>query len=166
MNAGSIGSGLKAIHADVKITNGTVGSSLFALNNSELHISGGTFASGFALDSGSSAMISGGTVPVPQLLNAGTVVDIFGTSFLFNNQPIAGLGAPGSVAVITQRNSQLLTGFLADGKRLEWRMTPLNQLFGLSSQAILRVHIIPEPCTCLLAAQILAAVWWCRRRSS
>ena len=95
---------------------------------------------------------------------------ISSASRLLNNQPIAGLGLPGSSVVLNQRGGQILTAILPDGSQLRWTLQSggggRGGTVGISGQAILRVHLVPEPATMLLAS--LAAMWmiFVRRRIS
>ena len=113
-------------------------------------------------------MISGGLLPTSFRVDEGAVVDIFGSSFLLNNQPIAGLKQLGDSLVLTARGGQTLKAILADGSLLQWQLTsPLSPRtpFGFSAQAILRLHLVPEPTAALLFGQVLGLVLlWTRRR--
>jgi hypothetical protein len=103
-------------------------------------------------------MILGGVLPANFLVDPGAEVDIYGKSFLLNNQPLAGLEQPGDSLLLSARGGQTLNVVLADGSLLEWRLTsPISPRlpFGFSNQAILRLHLVPEPAAVGLLFQVL-----------
>jgi hypothetical protein len=147
IEGGATGGGLKAFGGKVVLTDGSLGGNFIGMSDLELLITGGAVGSGFNLLSGANAIIKGGSLPASFRVDAGAAVDIYGTSFLLNNQAIAGLDSIGDSLLLTSRG-QLLQVVLNDGSLLQWQLTsPISprQPFGFSSQATLRLHFVPEP---------------------
>jgi hypothetical protein len=136
IEGGAVGANLKAFDADIQITGGQFGSVNFL--------------------AGTDVDIYGGAIPSNGLnIQAGASIDIYGTQFLLNGQPIAGFGGVGDSHLLTQRN-QTLTAILADGSTLQWFLrlpstSPRNPVPGVSADAFLTLHLVPEPAGALLA---------------
>jgi hypothetical protein len=158
VQGGSVGANFRAFGAVVNVGGGAIGSNFVSLAGTDLAITGGSFQN-IILLSDTHTQIHGGLLPLFRI-DAGAVVDIFGKSFLLNNQPIAGLGAPGSSVVLTQRGGQVLSAVLPDGSQLRCALVTSGGRgvpAGISDQAILRVHLVPEPATIIVS--MLAAAW-------
>jgi hypothetical protein len=165
VRGGSVGANFRAFDSDVRISGGNIGTNFFALPGTDLLVTGGQFHD-FALLNNTHAQIQGGELPGPLRIDAGAVVDVVGRSFLLNNQPIPGLVAPGSSVTLTQRGGQVLTGILLDGSQLRWTLTASGgrgNPSSISGQAILRVHLVPEPASLLVALLAVANLCLVRR---
>jgi hypothetical protein len=164
VRGGTVGANFRAFDADLVIGGGSIGSNFVALSGTDLVITGGSFQH-INLLSGTHTQIHGGLLPSFRI-DAGAVVDIFGKSFLLNNQPISGFRGPGSSVVISQRGGQILSATLPDGSQLRWTLTAGGGRgipFGISSDAVLRLRLVPEPTAIVIAT--LAATWiMCQRR--
>lgn len=163
---GTIESSLKAFGAELLIAAGNVGQGLTAVNGAKVVVTGGQLSGPFNLKSGSHMQIYGGEVAGTFAIEAGAQVDIYGRQFFLNGQPLAGFSELADTVNVRQREGQLLTAILADGSTLEWQLNGLianRPGTGISAQARLQVHLVPEPATVMLFAAT-SAVWLLGRR--
>jgi len=158
ISSGSVGSSFQALNGSlVTISGGTVNDSLEVNAGSEvnisdglvsdivargaMNISGGTIDSLFQASSGSEITISGGSIDAIAA-GAGSQVNLIGSEFLVDGQPIDSL-VPGEAFTITAR-SGALTGVLADGQSFSFRLNTGFSLDGnFSSNAMLTVTLSP-----------------------
>lgn len=158
---GSIQTSLKAFGADLLISSGSVGQGLIAGTGTVIVMNGGELTGTFYLRSGSKMQIYGGQVANSFAIEAGTQVDIYGRQFFLNGQPLAGFDELADTVLLRQREGQLLTAILADGSTFEWRLNGLianRPGTGISAQARLQVHLVPEPGTAWLCATV-SLIW-------
>lgn len=158
INGGAVGSNLRAFGAHINLHGGSIGGFFAALNGADVDVTGGNL-SFFSLYPGAHLEVRGGKVGNSFAINDGAVVDLYGTSFFLDNTAIPGLTVGGSL-ILSQRGSHTLTAILADGASLNWTLNALANPrlpFGISSQATLRLHLVPEPSAlALMAAATLA----------
>jgi hypothetical protein len=95
---------------------------------------------------GSETNWSGGTIDSLVFAYGDATLNVFGTSFLLDGAPIAGLTAAGDSLVLTTRGGAVLTGFLADGSPFDLVLNAQSDFFQdlVDPAAILRLHLVPE----------------------
>jgi hypothetical protein len=169
MTGGRIATGFKAVGADVEIRGGTVEPGFTVLEGAEALVSGGTIGNQFSVGFAGKAVITGGAFSQTGFLfRSGSEINVYGRSFTLNGLPMTGLTNPGDSRVVTERSNQLLSAVLADGTSLSWRLTLALEggrpsLNGIASGATLRLHVIPEPATGVLAVAATLVSASCRR---
>lgn len=164
---GVVQSGLRSFDAKITILDGLVSSNFLALGGTDLKVTGGTIDAGLHLFADSSTKIFGGSITETIRVDRGAVVDIFGSTFLLDNQPIPNLDTPGDVMTLSNRNSEHFFAVLQDGSELNWllrRSAGRNGGTVFSPRAILRLHYVPEPATLAFAMTNLLALTCVRRR--
>ncbi len=96
-------------------------------------------------------MITGGAVNEIDL-SANSKLELFGTSFLLNDVPIAGLTAPGDSLLLPNRNGERLKATLLDGSILLIDLYPTNAtgrdtIDPLAQLRLTMAQPVPEPTT-------------------
>jgi hypothetical protein len=174
IEGGSVPANFKVFDAKVVIEGGSVGENFAALSGTKLEVSGGQIGRGLLIQGGTEVEISGGLLPSQVSIDAGAIVNIYGKSFLLGGVPIPELQNVGDSFRLNQSSGQLLTAVLSDGSPLSWRLSqsgspPRVPVQGISSEAIITLHLIPEPQSVTqigLLALVLATFWWPRTHRS
>ncbi len=166
IEGGVIQPGFRGFDTEISLHDGEIGSNFLALQGAELVITGGRIDSGFHLFDGAHAEIRGGQITDSVQIDEGAIVDLFGRTFLLNDQPIPGLDKVGDVVTVFERGGELLSGVLEDGSELNWSLVPFPRRthpFAIENGAILRLHFVPEPSTWLFALTALLTCSTLRR---
>lgn len=169
IKGGEVLQNFRSFDSSILIEDGTIGSNFTVLMGSSLKITGGEFSSGFQVFDGAQVDIHGGMFPSQVSINSGAVIDIYGKSFLIGGMPIPELQNVGDSFQISQFSGQLLAAILQDDSELSWRLSefasdPRLPITGISSGAIVTLHLIPEPSTAVLALLCLTWITWFRCR--
>jgi hypothetical protein len=185
VSGGSIGDSFTTFGGTIAITNGSIGDSFTA--NSTIEMSGGSIGSGFRFKGNVFDMTGGSigdhaTFEALTLLNlrggtigavlhidsagAGDGMHVFGTNFLLNGLPIAGLSQPGDTLYEETRGGALLTGILQDGSPFSFT---LNMNYNAGGDAFgvqaLQLTFVPEPSSYVLVIGPIFAIAAGRWRS-
>jgi hypothetical protein len=127
---------------------------------STFQLFGGTLLHTLSMPEGSHVTIGGGRIGTGDFaqVNAGyqSELTLIGRQFLVNGSPVSGLMTNGVATILANRNGELLDAILSDGSPFKIYLgfgPPINPntqppLIGLvSSQATLRLVLVPEPST-------------------
>jgi hypothetical protein len=139
-------------------------------SGSTVQLTGGLISPSLLLNGGAHAVIAGGRVGTGEYAivgaGSGADVNVIGTTFLRNGQPIQGLNQAGNSIVFSDRLGDVLDVILADGTPLRFVVDDVSSLpqqpptgpqwAAFSSSATLRLTLVPEPSTLACAATALA----------
>jgi hypothetical protein len=117
VTGGSVGANFDAFFGSVvTVAGGSIGYDFTAHHGSIINVTGGEFESGVKAGSGSVVNIAGGDLGNSIDLQRGSEVNFFGTEFLLDGEPVAGL-ASGQTVTLDYAGG-VLSGALLDGTPL------------------------------------------------
>ena len=165
MKGGFISFNVSSVGADIVIEEGVIGPNFVAHVGTQLKILGGEFYEGLNLREGSRTKVFGGALNEGVIIEEGAFIDIYGRNFLLDRLEIPRFADDvGSTILLEYQSNALLSATLADGSLLRWTLTHIGGDIrnpfrtSISPNAIIRLHIIPEPSSVLLAS--FARVYW------
>lgn len=156
---GEVKSNLTSIGSEVLIRDGIIGTGLTGLIDSHITVLGGEISDGLVLGRRATINLYGGGIPSRVRFESGTRINLFGSDFMLDGQPIRGLEEIGDIVRVTSnRTGQLLTGFLQDGSAISWRLAEISgcrcgqRKLGIDAGAAIQLHLVPEPNSLALAS--------------
>ena len=115
-----------------------------------VNIAGGTVDSAIELGPGGMVNISGGALDVSFNARNGSTLNIFGTEFLLDGLPIAGLDDVGDSVILTGRDGAMLQATLRDGKSFDFPVST-DRFHADATLRLILAEPVPEPSTLGLA---------------
>ena len=121
-----------------------------AVDGGTVNIFGGSLDGGLELDPGGTVNISGGSLDGAINARSGSTLNIFGTEFLFDGLPIAGLDDVGDSVILTGRDGAMLQATLRDGKSFDFPVST-DRFHADATLRLILAEPVPEPSTLGLA---------------